>query len=179
MDRRRVAEGWPMLPGARSRSSTSTMPIIDGAIPAAVRREIAKATRRKLARSLARSPGVVLGHRRHLWPPRPRHRRRQHPAARKILERQGDALQGWQCLYFLPEPQGQASLRPTLPQVEGLCGSRFGRRRRRRRSLGSRSPSSKSSSPVVASMWWPTHRRAAARARAPLLRRVRRASAAR
>jgi tripartite-type tricarboxylate transporter receptor subunit TctC len=30
----------------------------------------------------------------------------------------------WQCLYFLPEPQGQASLRPTLPQVAGSFGSR-------------------------------------------------------
>src|SRR5256885_12606666 len=30
----------------------------------------------------------------------------------------------WQCLYFLPEPQGQSSLRPTLPQVAGFCGSR-------------------------------------------------------
>jgi lauroyl/myristoyl acyltransferase len=28
-------------------------------------------------------------------------------------------------LYFLPEPQGQASLRPTLPQVAGFFGSRF------------------------------------------------------
>src|SRR5687768_6135044 len=30
----------------------------------------------------------------------------------------------WQCLNFLPEPQGQFSLRPTLPQVAGLFGSR-------------------------------------------------------
>src|SRR5258707_7572403 len=29
-----------------------------------------------------------------------------------------------QCLYFLPEPQGQSSLRPTLPQVAGFLGSR-------------------------------------------------------
>jgi len=29
-----------------------------------------------------------------------------------------------QCLNFLPDPQGQASLRPTLPQLEGLAGSR-------------------------------------------------------
>ena len=36
----------------------------------------------------------------------------------------------WQCLYFLPEPQGQASLRPTLPQVAGFFGSRFARRRK-------------------------------------------------
>jgi hypothetical protein len=28
-------------------------------------------------------------------------------------------------LYFLPEPQGQGSLRPTLPQVDGFCGSRL------------------------------------------------------
>src|SRR6266481_73357 len=32
----------------------------------------------------------------------------------------------WQCLYFLPEPQGQASLRPTLPQLEGSSGLRSG-----------------------------------------------------
>ena len=30
----------------------------------------------------------------------------------------------WQCLYFLPEPQGHASLRPTLPHVDGSFGSR-------------------------------------------------------
>jgi hypothetical protein len=29
-------------------------------------------------------------------------------------------------LYFLPEPQGQFSLRPTLPQLVGLAGSRWG-----------------------------------------------------
>ncbi len=32
----------------------------------------------------------------------------------------------WQCLNFLPEPQGQASLRPTRPQVDGSFGSRLG-----------------------------------------------------
>src|SRR6202163_3326963 len=31
----------------------------------------------------------------------------------------------WQCLYFLPEPQGQSSLRPTLPQLAGFLGSRL------------------------------------------------------
>src|SRR5258708_16347990 len=30
----------------------------------------------------------------------------------------------WQCLYFLPLPQGQSSLRPTLPQLPGFFGSR-------------------------------------------------------
>src|SRR5882672_6742274 len=30
----------------------------------------------------------------------------------------------WQCLNFLPEPQGQSSLRPTLPQLAGFLGSR-------------------------------------------------------
>src|SRR5258708_11288607 len=30
----------------------------------------------------------------------------------------------WQCLNFFPEPQGQTSLRPTLPQVAGSLGSR-------------------------------------------------------
>src|SRR5690348_16570035 len=28
----------------------------------------------------------------------------------------------WQCLYFLPEPHGHISLRPTLPQVVGSFG---------------------------------------------------------
>src|SRR3954469_11631913 len=32
----------------------------------------------------------------------------------------------WQCLYFLPEPQGHWSLRPTLPQVVGSFGFRSG-----------------------------------------------------
>src|SRR5260370_12036269 len=31
----------------------------------------------------------------------------------------------WQCLYFLPEPHGQSSLRPTLPQLAGFFGSRL------------------------------------------------------
>src|ERR1700738_698796 len=31
----------------------------------------------------------------------------------------------WQCLNFLPEPQGQSSLRPTLPQLAGFLGSRL------------------------------------------------------
>src|SRR6185437_3963744 len=34
------------------------------------------------------------------------------------------AKRPWQCLYFLPEPQGQTSLRPTLPQVVGSLGLR-------------------------------------------------------
>ena len=38
----------------------------------------------------------------------------------------------WQCLYFLPEPQGQGSLRPTWPQVAGSFGSRSSDRGRRR-----------------------------------------------
>src|SRR5690606_847848 len=55
----------------------------------------------------------------------------------------------WQCLNFLPEPQGQGSLRPTLPQVEGSDGLRV---------LAGTGPAatraicSNSSSPVVASM---------------------------
>ena len=32
-------------------------------------------------------------------------------------------------MYFLPEPQGQASLRPTLPQLEGSLGLAGGRRK--------------------------------------------------
>ena len=40
----------------------------------------------------------------------------------------------WQCLYFLPEPQGQGSLRPLGPQVPGRSGStRRSRSPRRRR----------------------------------------------
>src|SRR5262249_25435668 len=31
----------------------------------------------------------------------------------------------WQCLYFLPLPQGHSSLRPTLPQLAGFFGSRL------------------------------------------------------
>src|SRR3979411_941070 len=37
----------------------------------------------------------------------------------------GYAYRPWQCLYFLPEPQGQSSLRPTLPQLAGFFGSRL------------------------------------------------------
>src|SRR3978361_318851 len=35
------------------------------------------------------------------------------------------AYRPWQCLYFLPEPHGQSSLRPILPQLEGVFGSRL------------------------------------------------------
>src|ERR1700755_2758101 len=35
------------------------------------------------------------------------------------------AYRPWQCLYFLPEPHGQSSLRPTLPQLAGFFGSRL------------------------------------------------------
>src|SRR5262245_62008783 len=38
--------------------------------------------------------------------------------------RSGQAKRPWQCLYFLPEPHGHASLRPTLPQLAGFFGSR-------------------------------------------------------
>ena len=34
------------------------------------------------------------------------------------------AYRPWQCLNFLPEPQGQDSLRPTLPQLLGSEGLR-------------------------------------------------------
>ena len=33
-------------------------------------------------------------------------------------------IRPWQCLYFLPEPHGQSSLRPTLPHVVGSFGLR-------------------------------------------------------
>ena len=36
----------------------------------------------------------------------------------------------WQCLYFLPEPQGQGSLRPLAPQVAGSAGVDAGGERR-------------------------------------------------
>ena len=34
------------------------------------------------------------------------------------------AKRPWQCLYFLPDPHGQTSLRPTLPQLVGSRGLR-------------------------------------------------------
>src|SRR6476659_4574751 len=40
----------------------------------------------------------------------------------RALRRQ--AYLPWQCLYFLPEPHGQSSLRPILPQLAGFLGSR-------------------------------------------------------
>ena len=43
------------------------------------------------------------------------------------LENNGRSLHAnrpWQCLNFFPEPHGQTSLRPTLPQVAGSLGSR-------------------------------------------------------
>src|SRR5450631_2964375 len=61
-------------------------------------------------------PGSVLSHRpgmtkQGLWTPRSAGRRHQ-------------ANRPWQCLNFLPEPHGQTSLRPTLPQVAGSLGLR-------------------------------------------------------
>gem|GEM_PF-4639759 len=35
----------------------------------------------------------------------------------------GYAAEPWQCLYFLPEPQGQGALRGVDPHVSGFCGS--------------------------------------------------------
>ncbi len=35
----------------------------------------------------------------------------------------GPQTRPWQCLYFLPEPQGQAALRGVAAQVEGSAGS--------------------------------------------------------
>src|ERR1700744_3520380 len=43
---------------------------------------------------------------------------------RRHQRRKPYAYLPWQCLYFFPEPQGQSSLRPTLPQLAGLFGSR-------------------------------------------------------
>src|SRR3954469_2341776 len=52
------------------------------------------------------TPGANFGSRRERgdWPPRNQPNR------------------PWQCLYFLPEPHGHMSLRPTLPQVVGSFG---------------------------------------------------------
>ena len=48
------------------------------------------------------------------------------PLCRPLRQRgySAHAYLPWQCLYFLPEPQGQSSLRPTLPQLAGFLGSR-------------------------------------------------------
>src|SRR5712671_2802508 len=43
----------------------------------------------------------------------------------RFREDDGYAYRPWQCLYFLPEPHGQSSLRPILPQLEGFFGSRL------------------------------------------------------
>ena len=45
----------------------------------------------------------------------------------------------WHCLYFLPEPHGHGSLRPTLPQLDGSSGLRAGPTARRV-AVGSRAP---------------------------------------
>src|SRR5690606_37160368 len=59
------------------------------------------------------------------------HHRLQRRAIRRIqIDRHRDDLKKnaaqaglpWQCLYFLPEPQGQGSLRPTFsPRTNGAC----------------------------------------------------------
>jgi hypothetical protein len=41
----------------------------------------------------------------------------------RLQGRQGFQTRPWQCLNFLPEPQGQGALRATLPQLEGSLGS--------------------------------------------------------
>lgn len=41
-----------------------------------------------------------------------------------ILQANAQENRPWQCLNFLPEPHGQASLRPTLPQLVGSDGLR-------------------------------------------------------
>src|SRR6202790_5259086 len=56
----------------------------------------------------------------------------------------------WQCLYFLPEPQGQSSLRPTLPQLAGFFGSRFAVAAGTNETLAN----AISSSPVLGSSLW-------------------------
>src|SRR5258708_38194397 len=41
----------------------------------------------------------------------------------RVLEKQRFQIRPWQCLNFLPEPQGQGALRATLPQVDGSLRS--------------------------------------------------------
>src|ERR1700681_1564515 len=60
----------------------------------------------------------------------------------------------WQCLYFLPEPQGQSSLRPILPQLAGFFGSRSGVAMGTSQALAKAS----SSSPVFGSSLWASMR---------------------
>src|SRR5229473_7979894 len=63
----------------------------------------------------------------------------------------------WQCLYFLPEPHGQGSLRPTLPQDFGSPGLRCAERAAEKPPAAPAAPpagasaSAISSSPVVGS----------------------------
>src|SRR5690606_8368875 len=61
----------------------------------------------------------------------------------------------WQCLYFLPEPQGQGAFRWTLPQVDGSSGSisACAALLARAGCQGEESSSLISFSPVEASMW--------------------------
>jgi hypothetical protein len=74
------------------------------------------------------------------------------PALPPVGGDEGYANAPWQCLYFLPEPQGQVSLRPTLPQVDWSLGFRFsGATMRAVSCLTSNAVSPKSSSPVVPS----------------------------
>ena len=47
----------------------------------------------------------------------------------KLAEICAYANRPWQCLYFLPEPHGQTSLRPTLPQLDGSFGIALDRAR--------------------------------------------------
>jgi hypothetical protein len=56
-------------------------------------------------------------------------RRVMHPVPRWLNSRLGSpdaayAYLSWQCLYFFPLPQGQSSLRPTLPHDAGFRGPR-------------------------------------------------------
>src|SRR5260370_13930898 len=50
------------------------------------------------------------------------------PCDRARPSGEAHANRPWQCLYFLPEPHGQGSLRPTLPQDFGSPGLRCPRR---------------------------------------------------
>src|SRR6266516_7714718 len=73
------------------------------------------------------------------------------------VPKRAHANRPWQCLYFLPEPHGQGSLRPTLPQDFGSPGLRCAERAAEKPPAAPPAPpagasaSAISSSPVVGS----------------------------
>src|SRR5260370_40156071 len=69
-----------------------------------------------------------------------------------VLEKQRFQTRPWQCLNFLPEPQGQGALRATLPQAEGLLGSSAALAERGRRSVATPPPSGSARSKAGSSL---------------------------